>query len=108
MSYLIHSFDFQWDRITKRTYQSLDTLHIVEKNGMFKCLDLSVSANSLPLLKITIKETLDECAMNRVLPYSSKEEWEEIWGKKMEWRRALPQIKHPVSGFPLAAILTKL
>jgi hypothetical protein len=108
MSYLIHSFDFQWERIQQRTRVELDTLHIVERNGMFKCLDLDISANSLSLLKIAIKETIDKFGFNEKLPHSPKHEWQEIWGNKMEWRRVLPEIKHPNSNLPLAAILTRL
>lgn len=106
--YLIHTFDHQWQRILERNRQNLNTLHIVEKDGFYRCLDLNITCNTLSYLKIAIQEHLDKLNLEEPFPHAPIEEWREIWGKTMVWRRILPNVIHPISKIPIAAVLIKL
>lgn len=105
--FLIHTFEHQFERIKTMTRQELFTLHIVERGGMFKCLNLDIAANSLLLLYNLIEDALNQLSIDAILPYSSETEWREIWGNKMKWLRITPGINHP-SGKHLQATLTQL
>lgn len=104
----IHTFEHLLEKLQTRTRRELNTLHFVSQDGYFKCLDLRISASTLNGLIEACRDRLASMPVDEILYSASPESWQEIFGKKMAWRRVMREIRNPVSGKYVAAALVEL
>lgn len=104
----IHTFDFVYKKLSNRTLYNLTTLHFVHAAGQYHCLDLCITAPSLPSLIAAVGESISSLTPTENLPIAPREQWEEIWGRPMEWRRVFQQLPNKVTGHYIAAVLVNL
>lgn len=103
-----HTLEFLHDKLSRRTLRELTTLHFTHFDSEYHCLDLDLIASDLGVLVALVSQKLLELEKNQILPSAPKEQWDAIWGKKMEWRRVFQPLQNKVTGNYVAVVMVNL